>query len=207
MAAALELANAGQVSLVDDADLAALRRWRWILLNGYAVRQQRTADGAALVYLHRFLMQARPWEVVDHDNRDPLDNRRANLVICSQSENLAKRPAPRAGQYRGVYFERRGGRWRAQISVGGRDRYLGTFDTPELAAQAYDVAAAAAFGRFARLNLPGLAAQPGPDPFDVPAPATRPDWYEIRQERRWRLAQAPEPGQFTGQVDNCGIEF
>lgn len=57
-----------------------------------------------------------------------------------------------------------------------------------------------------QLALPGL--DPGPDPFDVPAPATaRADWYEIAQLRRWAAAGAPATGEFDGQADGCGIAF
>lgn len=213
--AELPLANRSNlVSLVDADDLAQLRQYRWIELGGYVVRQQRTAaGGTVLIYLHRYLMQARPHEVVDHINNDRLDNRRScNLRRCSQSENLANRPSPRPDGYRGVYFEKRGGRWRAQISVGGKNAYLGTYATPELAAVAYDRAARKAFGRFARLNFPGVVEEeqlelPGLDPFDAPAPGTRIDFAEIAQERRWREARALPIGQFDGQVDDCGIAF
>lgn len=209
MAAELRLHNSDRVARVDPEDLAELSRWRWILLGSYVVRQQRTDAGQrVLIYLHRYLVQARPWEVVDHDDRDTLNNQRANLVRCSQSENLAKIPARAPHGFRGVYPER-GGSWRAQIKVHGKNKRLGTFRTPEAAARAYDVAAVAAWGRFARPNFPGeTPEQLGLfDPFDVPAPAARVDFLEIAQERRWRAAQAPEPGQFEGQSDNCGIPF
>lgn len=212
MTAELLLHNATQAALVDLEDLAELRRWRWFELGGYVVRQQRTATGTTLVYLHRQLLRASRVEVVDHINNNRLDNRRANLRLCSQSENLANRPAPMPHGYRGVYPEVRGGNWRAQIKVGGRNKRLGTYPTPEAAARAYDVAALAAWGRFARLNFPGeTPAQLGldleGDPFDVPAPVTRLDWYELRQLRAWREAGAVAIGAFSGQIDNCGIEF
>lgn len=208
-AAELLLANSGRVALVDAEDLAELRRWRWIELGGYVVRQQRTASGGStLIYLHRWLMQARPSEVVDHINNDRLDNRRScNLRLCTQSENLANRPAPMPHGYRGVYPD--GPSWRAQIKVRGKNRRLGTHRTPEAAARAYDVAALAAFGRFARLNFPGETPEQLAlfDPFDVPAPVTRLDYAEIAQERRWNAAKALPVGEFDGQVDNCGIPF
>lgn len=213
MAAELLLHNATQAALVDAEDLAELRRWHWFALGGYVVRQQRTATGSTLVYLHRQLLRASRVEVVDHINNNRLDNRRANLRLCSQSENLANRPAPMPHGYRGVYPEVRGGNWRAQIKVQGKNRRLGTFATRELAALAYDAAALAAFGRFARLNFPDVVQEEqlglfdDSDPFDVPAPATRVDWIEIVQERRWREARAVAVGQFDGQVDNCGIPF
>lgn len=208
--AELRLHGAEQVALVDADDLAELHRWRWILLGGYVVRQQRTAAGSTLIYLHRFLMQARPHEVVDHINNDRIDNRRCNLRLCSQSENLANRPAPMPHGYRGVYPE--GPSWRAQIKARGKSRRLGTFRTAEAAARAYDVAALAAFGRFARLNFPGETPDqlelPGLDPFDLaPTAPARVDWFEISQERRWNAAKALPVGAYDGQVDNVGIEF
>lgn len=212
--AELPLANSDRVALVDADDLAPLRQYRWILLGAYVVRQQRTRAGATtLIYIHRQLLAARPWEVVDHDDRNPLNNQRSNLVLCSQSENLAKRPSPRAGGHRGVYLERRGGRWRAQISVGGKNTYLGTRPTPELAARLYDQAARQAFGRFARLNFPDLGGDvqlelPGlDDPFDVPAPAARVDWYEIAQERRWNAARVISFGTAEQDTSDLDIPF
>lgn len=193
MSAALRLHQSDAVALVDAEDLPELARWRWHLLNGYVVRKVRTGpDRTVLIYLHRWLMQATPAEVVDHVNGDRLDNRRScNLRRCSQSENLANRAAPMPHGYRGVYPEKNG-TWRAQIKVQGKSRRLGTFPAPEAAARAYDVAALAAFGRFARLNFPGetVAQLPLALPVELdlaaagPAPALPMDWAEIQAARR-----------------------
>lgn len=64
-----------------------------------------------------------------------------------------KRPRTSTG-YKGVY--RNGSRFDARLHVGGRVLYLGMFRNPEAAAAAYNAAAVAAFGDYARLNqLPG----------------------------------------------------
>lgn len=55
--------------------------------------------------------------------------------------------------YRGVTFNS-AGRYVARIQVGKCARYLGTFDTPEEAAQAYDDEAKVQFGQGATLNFP-----------------------------------------------------
>jgi len=174
--------------LVDDDDLPALSRHQWFFLNGYAVRRQRTASGAVLILMHRELVRPAPGELVDHVDGNSLNNYRINLRICTPSQNQANR---RTLGYRGVYYEPRSGRWRAQIKVGQRNRYLGTFDTPQAAARAYDRAAYAAWGRFARLNHPELA-EGYLEQLELPwedRTETGPDWYEVMVRRQWRRSR------------------
>jgi hypothetical protein len=56
-------------------------------------------------------------------------------------------------KYKGV--EKRGERFRAQITIDGKQHYLGTFDTPKEAAEAYDLAAIEAGRPTSKLNFPG----------------------------------------------------
>jgi hypothetical protein len=90
------------------------------------------------------------------------ENRAAAEVLMVATEALAanaraKRYEPGAVAdgifgYLGVYVDK--GRFAAAISIGGRKRYLGTYDDPISAAAAYDQAARARFGPDAFLNLP-----------------------------------------------------
>jgi hypothetical protein len=92
--------------------------------------------------------------VIDHINGDKLDNRRSNLRICTQAENVRnqkKTRYPRLSHYKGVSKDH--GCWRARIT---KDRVwycLGYFRTEEAAAQAYNQAAQELFGEYARLNI------------------------------------------------------
>jgi hypothetical protein len=121
------------------------------------------------VLLHRLITSAPKGLLVDHVNRDGLDNRRANLRLCNESQNKANRPAPRSNTsgYKGV-SKTPSGRWSAYITVDYRRRALGTFDTAAEAAQAYNAAAIEAWGEFAFLNT--VSGSPVGPAGAIPAP-------------------------------------
>jgi hypothetical protein len=75
---------------------------------------------------------------IDHINGIRADNRLANLRLADQtlnSENLRKARSDNKSGFLGVLPNRK--RWAAQIGVDGKQIHIGTFDTPELAHQAY----------------------------------------------------------------------
>jgi len=136
--------------LVADYALTAAHSW-WVNTSGYVIaRGPRSVELALAVAIAK----PAPGLEVDHRNRDPLDNRRTNLRCATRSQNAANRSRPvgSSAPYRGVRRTRNGRRWMALLSVNGRQRYFGTYDSPELAARAYDVAALEQFGEFAALN-------------------------------------------------------
>lgn len=96
-----------------------------------------------IVLLHRFLMDAKPGEQVDHINQDGLDNRRENLRIVSHSQNNQNQASARRHSktgVRGVVRDKRTGRYRSEIAVDKKRFHLGVFDTIEEAAAAYTAA-------------------------------------------------------------------
>lgn len=113
--------------------------------------------GGAKMYLHRFILQPPPGLLGDHKNGDGLDNRRENLRVATKGQNNVNRPVKNATGFRGV--SRRPRYFVAYICIDGRGFHLGCFKTPEQAARAFDAAALAHWGEFARLNFPKQEAQ------------------------------------------------
>ena len=112
------------------------------------------------VALHRVMLDAPKGMVVDHINRNGLDNRRSNLRLCTHKENMQNRRANSKNStgYKGVRLTKSGKKYIARVcqKLDGKtvEHYLGTYDTPEEAARAYDAKAIELFGEYASLNFP-----------------------------------------------------
>ena len=108
------------------------------------------------VYLHRLLAHAPDGMQVDHINMDTLDNRKANLRICTQAENrrnLKKQNGNFTSKYKGVKKAHTpGDHWEANICINRKHIYLGSFPSEELAHAAYCKAAKKYHGEYARLE-------------------------------------------------------
>jgi len=94
-----------------------------------------------------------PAGVVLPDVRFPY-NRRANLRPATIAQNAwnSRRRKNRSG-YKGVWYAKDKGKFRAAIWHNNKREYLGYFDCPICAAKAYDRAAKKYHGEFASLNF------------------------------------------------------
>lgn len=96
-----------------------------------------------------FVHGVMPTGEIDHINGTRDDNRISNLRLADRTvntQNAGLRRDNRSG-FAGVC--RAGNRWKAQIKIKGKSIQLGTYPSPELAAEAYQQAK--------RLHHPGYA--------------------------------------------------
>ncbi len=144
----------GQFAIVDAADYERINRYRWTACpcedGGFYAR--RSVPGGT-VLMHREIMNAPKGMVVDHIDRNRLDNRQANLRVCTPQQNeFNKRPRSRRSRFKGVYPYR--DKWQAAIKHNGKTHHLGVFDDDVEAAKARDRKAFELQGEFAYLNFP-----------------------------------------------------
>ena len=76
--------------------------------------------------------------VVDHINRNKLDNRVENLRVISQRENCVK--TGKTSKYMGVHFCNTNKKYIAKTSIKGENKYIGKFDNEYEAHLAYQSA-------------------------------------------------------------------
>lgn len=125
---------------LDDADRAFLESmgcWHRHS-SGYLVRFIRDEAGKKIkLYAHRVIMEHMngcplPEKlVIDHKNRDPMDNRRENLRLVTHRQNCLNTSHAKG------YTKLANGKYRAIIKVNGKAIELGHWSTPEEARAAY----------------------------------------------------------------------
>lgn len=144
----------GMFAIVDRVDLHLVRGRKW-----HACERNRVWYASSYAskppLMHRLILDAPENVKVDHRDGDGLNNTRANLRLATHAENMrnSRLKVSNTSGFRGVYFHKQRGKWRATIRAGARRLSLGMFDTAEEAAIAYDRAAVIEHGEFASLNF------------------------------------------------------
>ncbi len=149
----------GTFAIVDAADYEWLSQRKWHITKGrgrkcYAATYGK---GRRTILMHRLIMDPPEGMVVDHIDGNGLNNRRSNLRICTQMQNVWNCPGRSgASRFKGVSFHQQRRKWEVRTRVGGRPRYLGCYDDEIEAALAYDLTAVVLMGQFAYLNFPRI---------------------------------------------------
>ena len=136
----------GKFTIVDD-DIE-LPKGKWTLnKNGYAYKHIGGKRGKVWT-LQGWIMQTPKGMQTDHLNGNRLDNRRANLHICTGSLNNQRI----GGIHRGIHWYKPTNRWRVGIAFKKRSFHLGYFKNLKDAIIVYNERAKEIYGKMARLN-------------------------------------------------------
>ena len=153
-------------AIVDAEDYDRLNNYKWCLTRtphtNYAMRRTKgkRVNGKRVkrkvIMMHRFIMNAPRHLVVDHINHNGLDNRKANLRLCTRAENNRNRRLllNKSSKYKGVSWDKQRKLFIACIRCNGKYYNLGRFKSEIKAAKAYDKKAVELFREFAFLNFP-----------------------------------------------------
>jgi len=150
----------GKFAIVDVDDYDKLAKYKWHCRKAKNLFYAFRSEGRKIVAMHRQIMNAPKGLVVDHIDSNGLNNRKSNLRLCTQAQNLHnKRPqhSKMYSKYKGVTWVKGCNKWRANICNSGKSIQLGYFIEETVAAVAYDQKAEQLFGEFAYLNFPQLA--------------------------------------------------
>lgn len=140
-----------------DKDLYdELSKHSWHINNrGYVLRTGNINGKTTRIYMHRFILDAPKGSYVDHINGDRLDNRKENLRIATNAQNIRNSAlkSSNSSGFKGVSWRADKNKWQAKITYNYRQKHLGLFSSKREAAIAYNEAAKRYHGTFAKINI------------------------------------------------------
>lgn len=119
----------GISAFVDDKDFDAVSKYKWkehrIKINGrFYSSYASTIINGRTVLMHRHILNLtkNDGNVVDHIDRNGLNNTRKNLRVCTQSENQRNRSKNYNNKsgFNGVYFCNSKLRWIVDLKIKGK---------------------------------------------------------------------------------------
>ena len=147
-----------KIAIVDDEDYEMLIKHKWyankLKHKWYVNTNVRIANKRTVIRMHRMILKPNTNVQVDHINGNSLDNRKDNLRLCNNAENMRNRDKPRnnTSGYKGVTWNKDMKKWQAQIMVNYINIILGYYKDIKKAARVYNEAALKYFGEYAYLN-------------------------------------------------------
>lgn len=153
----IPLFGCDDVAMVDDDAFQTLSKFKWHKHScGYAARGQwvPSLKKTTAILMHRSVLTPPKGFVVDHIDQNKLNNTRANLRVCTWSENIARRSPikNRHSKFKGVCWRVKRKNWFAYISKGRKQISVGYFADEREAAKAFNTASRLHFGEFAFQN-------------------------------------------------------
>lgn len=159
-------------AVVDDVDYDWVNAVPWVVKVhsaagnklAYAFRIEQSNNVRRNIRMHRKIWEHHHGPIpagmdidhIKHGEWGGLDNRLGNLRLTSHQRNRAnsRRYKNNTSGYRGAYWYKPYGTWKAQISINLKAKHLGFFPTALQAALAYDEKARELYGDGPHLNFP-----------------------------------------------------
>lgn len=126
------------VVIVSLEDYDKLKKFKWTQSpKGYV----SAVINGKNVQIHRLIMNAKKGQLVDHINRNRLDNRRENLRFFTRKKNAQNRSVrdnKKSSKYKGVYYKKGVQAYCVRIRSDGIEKIIGYFDDEIVTAECYD---------------------------------------------------------------------
>lgn len=133
----MEINIKGFKVFIDDEDFDIIKDYSWYIEKRKHTNYVRAyvkgtgRKNSKKVYMHKI------------ENRNGLDNRKNNLRYITRNGNNRNRKISNKTGFRGI--RKRGNKYQALIKIKGKQKYLGSFDTPEEASKEYENAVCSLF--------------------------------------------------------------
>jgi len=116
-------------ALIDKEDIKRVDKYKWWLsCNGYLMTDTYDGDYKNRYTIHRYILNVDDREIlVDHINRNRLDNRKCNLRKTTPTGNSINRSVQSNNKSGiiGVSWSRKLNKWEVRIKLHGKKKFIG----------------------------------------------------------------------------------
>ncbi len=138
--------------LLNSEDIEKAKQYHWMVRplgrkkeHFYAVAN---IGKGKQILLHRLILNAAKGQYIDHVNHDTLDNRKQNIRLCTQSENMRNSQRDTPSGVQGVYWHKINKKWIARIFINNTSIFLGSYVTKDEAIKKRKQAEVDYYGEF-----------------------------------------------------------
>ncbi len=124
--------------LIDTEDFDKIKKHSWSATEkkkNSGVFYVRCGAGPEGKYLsiHKCILNYPSSLMCDHINRNPLDNRKSNLRLCTNQQNSFNKPPSVKNKtgVTGVHFSKQTNKWTVQMRINGKAKHYGLFSNFE----------------------------------------------------------------------------
>lgn len=146
----------GKETLIDKEDIDLIQQYKWhYRKSGRTNGRNGYAESKKGVFMHNLIINKVGNLVIDHINRNGLDNRRSNLRLVTKQQNHHNFPKKGHNKYRGVQLKPnlKLNPWEVILKYNKKVVFNKTFATAEEGAKAYNEQAIKYYGDVAQLNI------------------------------------------------------
>lgn len=147
----------GKWVLVDEDDFDSLSKYLWMVCinkkkSGKTVLYASREEGGKRIFMHHAVFGSKT--LIDHINRNGLDNRKANLRMATNSQNNANKSlqSNNTSGYKGVCWDKSRKKWIVQIKLNGKRVFYKRYEDLNEAISSYNKTALIIFKDFVYLN-------------------------------------------------------
>ncbi|MEK6879603.1 MAG: HNH endonuclease [Nanoarchaeota archaeon] len=138
--------------IIDKEDYEKIKSYKWYYnkTGGY-IRSQKKENGILKRYMiHNIILKPKKNLIIDHIDRNPLNNRKKNLRYATYSQNISnsKIAINNTTGYKGLFFNKKNQKWTASIWLHYTQIFLGSFKDKKDAIKARKEAEIKYFGEF-----------------------------------------------------------
>lgn len=129
----------GYMAIVDADCVHLVSSYSWhVKITQTGVYAMSTINGQT-TYMHQLILPLTGRALVDHKDRNGLNNRKLNLREATHSQNQMnrKQSAVFTSKHKGVYWSKRDKKWAVRIQIDKARHFVGLFENEDEAVSAY----------------------------------------------------------------------